>query len=92
MTPRSVAVSLSPPARLDTSRKIVVSAARPNSQPTRNARPVGRGFGVSNTSTAGMTENGERATTSASGTRSVNTDPQLPDIDGPFVARSSVRT
>jgi hypothetical protein len=35
-----------------------------------------------------MIDNGDSATTSASGMSSVSTDPQLPDIDGPFVALS----
>ena len=34
-------LSLRPPIRLDTSTKIAVNAARPTSQPARNARPVG---------------------------------------------------
>ena len=49
--------------RLDTSTKIAVIAARPNSQPARKARPVGRGRGVCSTSTAGMIDSGESATT-----------------------------
>src|SRR5215218_10149129 len=81
-----------PPARLDTSRKTVHKTASPNSQPVRNARPVGRGLAVSRTSTAGMIVNGDNATTSPSGTRSVSTDPQLPDIGGPFVAHPFRRT
>ena len=64
--------------------------ARTASRP-RKARPVGLGRGVCNTSTAGMIDNGDSATTSASGMSSVSTDPQLPDIGGPFVASSSVK-
>ena len=75
-----------PPTRPDTSRKMLVNAARPTSQPARNASPVGRGRGVCNTSTAGMIDNGESATTSASGMSSISTDPQLPDNARPFVA------
>src|SRR4051812_48138768 len=81
-------LSRTPPNRLDTSTKIAVSAARPTSQPARNATPVGLGRGVCNTSTAGMIDSGDSATTSASGMSSVNTEPQLPDIIGPFVASS----
>src|SRR5215208_7557545 len=80
-----------PPARLDTSRNTEHKPASPNSQPARNARPVGRGRAVSNTSTAGMMVNGDNVTTNPSGTRSVSTAPQLPDIDGPFVAPSPLQ-
>ncbi len=55
-----------------------VSATRPSNQPPRNARPVGRGRGVCNTRTAGMTDSGEIDTTSASGIRVVSTETQLP--------------
>src|SRR6476646_11831310 len=81
-------LSRTPPMRLDTSTKIAVSGARPTRAPARNARPVGLGRGVCNTSTAGMIDSGDSATTSASGMSSVNTEPQLPDINGPFVATS----
>jgi hypothetical protein len=54
-----------------------VSATRPSSQPPRKARPVGRGRGVCNTSTAGMTDSGEIDTTSASGMSVVSTEPKL---------------
>ena len=66
----------SPPSRLDTSTKIAVNAASPTTQPTRNARPVGFGRGVCSTSTAGMIESGERATTRARGMSSVSSEPQ----------------
>ena len=36
-------------------------------------------------------DNGDSATTNASGMSSVSTDPQLPHIGGPFVASSSVK-
>src|SRR3954452_6810150 len=70
-------LSPSPPSRLDTSRKIAVNAVSPISQPAKKARPVGRGRGVCNTNTAGMIDNGDSATTSASGMSSVSTDPDL---------------
>src|SRR6266404_5360400 len=75
-----------PPSRLDTSRKIAVNATSPSSQPARNAKPVGLGRGVCSTITAGMMDNGESATTSASGMSSVSTDPQSPDNTDPSVA------
>lgn len=46
----------------------------PTSQPIKNASPVGRGCGVCSTSTAGMIDSGDSATTSASGMSSVSTD------------------
>jgi len=55
----------------------VVSAARPTTQLARKARPVGRGRGDCNTSTAGMTDNGETATTNASGISVVSRELQL---------------
>ena len=75
-----------PPTRLDTSTKMRVNTVRPTSQPARNASPVGRGRGVCNTSTAGMIDSGDSATTSASGMSSASTDPQLPDNGRPFAA------
>src|ERR1700680_1579050 len=78
-------LSLSPPSRFDTSRKMAVNAASAISQPAMNARPVGRGRGVCNTSTAGMIDSGDSATTNASGINSVSTDPQFADIEGPFI-------
>src|SRR5580693_3619172 len=68
----------SAPSASEDATKTAVSAARPNSQPARKARPVGRGRGVCNTSTAGMIDSGETATTSASGIRVASTEPQLP--------------
>src|SRR5437763_13331840 len=59
--------------RLDSSRKTTANAARPISQPAKKDRPVGRGRGVCNTSTAGMIDSGEKATTKASGMSSVST-------------------
>src|ERR1700754_1901069 len=73
-------LSLIPPARPEISTNTVVRTASPNSQPARNARPVGRGRGVLSTSTAGMIDSGDNATTIASGMSSVSTDPQLLDI------------
>jgi hypothetical protein len=64
---------------------MAVNAASPISQPAMNARPVGRGLGVCNTSTAGMIDSGDSATTNASGISSVSTEPQFADIEGPFV-------
>ena len=69
----------SPPARLETSTKIAVYAVRPIRQPNRKATPACRGRGVCSTSTAGMMDSGDSATTSANGMSSVRTDPQLPD-------------
>ena len=69
-------VLFSPPSRLDTSTKIAVNAASPTTQPTRNARPVGFGRGVCSTSTAGMIDSGERATTRARGMSSVSSEAQ----------------
>src|SRR4029077_17307558 len=74
---------LRPPNRFDTSRKIAVSAARPTSQPARKARPVGRGRGVCSTSTAGMMDSGESATTNASGMSSVSTRSIVPETPTP---------
>ena len=56
----------------------------PDQPAGQEASPVGLGRGVCSTSTAGMIDNGDSATTSASGMSSVSTDPQLPDIGGPF--------
>ena len=72
----------SPPSRLDTSTKIAVNAASPKIQPARKARLVGFGRGVWSTSTAGMIESGETATTSASGMSSVNSEPEPTVICG----------
>lgn len=58
-----------------------VSAARPSTHPTRNARLLGRGRGACNTSTAGITVIGESAMTSPSGMSPVSTEPQLPTTD-----------
>ena len=55
-----------------------VRTTRPSNQPPRNARPVGRGRGVCNTSTAGMTDSGEIETTSASGISVASRETQLP--------------
>ena len=49
----------SAPSASEDETKTAVSVASPNSQPPRNARPVGRGRGVCNTSTAGMIDSGE---------------------------------
>ncbi len=68
-------------------RKIAVSAARPTSQPARKARPVGRGRGVCSTSTAGMIDSGESATTSASGMSSVSTRSMVPESDARYTER-----
>src|SRR5277367_4481013 len=68
----------SAPSASDDTTKTAVSAASPDSQPPRKARPVGLGRGVCNTSTAGMTDSGEIATTSASGISVASTEPQLP--------------
>ena len=75
-----------PPARPETSTKMAVNAVRPTSQPIRKARPVGRGRGVCSTSTAGMIDSGDSATTSANGMSSVSTDPQSPDNARPSAA------
>ena len=80
MTPSSAACRADHRPGWTTSTKIAVNAASPTSQPARKAKPVGLGRGVCNTSTAGMIDNGDSATTSASGMSSVSTDPQLPDI------------
>src|ERR1700722_11789088 len=66
------------PSTPDPAPKRAVNAASPNSQPPRNARPVGRGRGACNTSTAGMMVSGETATTSPSGMSPVSNDPALP--------------
>ena len=68
----------SAPSASEDTTKTAVSATSPNSQPPRKARPVGLGRGVCNTSTAGMIDNGEIATTSASGISVASTEPQLP--------------
>src|ERR1700722_7887868 len=78
-------LSRRPPSRSDTSTKMAANAASPTSQPAKNARPVDRGRGLCNTRTAGMIDSGDSATTNASGISSVSTDPQLADIEGPFV-------
>ena len=64
------------PSRPDTPTNNAVSAAIPISHPARNIRPVGRGRGVCSTRTAGMIDNGDRATTSASGMSSVSSEIQ----------------
>lgn len=53
-----------------------VTTAKPNSQPPRKARLLGRGCGECTTSTAGITDNGESAMTNASGTSPVSTETQ----------------
>jgi hypothetical protein len=58
--------------------KAAVSAVRPSSQPPRKTRLVGLGRCVCNTSTAGMIDNGETATTNASGISVVSRELQLP--------------
>src|SRR5271166_1593110 len=70
--------SRSAPSAPEDTTKTAVSAASPNSQPPRKARPVGLGRAACNTSTAGMIDNGEIATTSASGISVASTEPQLP--------------
>src|SRR5271166_4508582 len=66
------------PSASEDKTKIAVSAASPTSQPARKVSPVGVGRGVCNTSTAGMIDSGEIATTSASGISVVSTEPELP--------------
>ena len=66
-----------PPSSPETAMKIAVNTASATSHPARSARLVGRGRGVCNTSTAGMTENGERAITSAREMSPVSAEPQL---------------
>ena len=80
-----------PPSASEDATKTAVSAARPSSQPPRKARLVGRGRGVCNTSTAGMTDNGETAMTSASGISVVSTEPQLPVTGCIFALPGEVR-
>ena len=67
-----------PPSASEDATKTAVSATRPSNQPPRKARPVGRGRGVCNTSTAGMTDSGEIEMTSASGISVASTETQLP--------------
>src|ERR1700760_173732 len=66
------------PRRSEDATKAAVSAVRPSSQPPRKTRPVGLGRCVCNTSTAGMIDNGETATTNASGISVVSRELQLP--------------
>src|SRR6478672_1298783 len=66
------------PSASEEATKTAVSAANPNSQPPRKARPVGLGRGVCNTSTAGMTDNGDTEMISASGISVASSEPQLP--------------
>src|SRR5277367_3066158 len=68
----------SAPSASEDATKAGVSTTRQTNQLPRKARLVGRGRGVCNTSTAGMTENGEIAMTSARGTNVASTETQLP--------------
>ena len=70
-------LSRPPPNRSDNPMNTTVSAASPTTQPARKARPAGLGRGVCRTSTAGMTDSGDAAMISASGTTSARTEPQL---------------
>ena len=55
--------------------KTTVNAASPISQPAMKASPVGLGWSVCSTSsTAGIIDTGDSATTSASGTSSPSND------------------
>lgn len=69
-------VVLKPPSAPEAATKTAVTTAKPNSQPPRKARLLGRGCGECTTSTAGITDNGESAMTNASGTSPVSTETQ----------------
>jgi hypothetical protein len=60
----------------DNPTNATVTAASPTTHPARKPKPAGLGRGVCKTSTAGMTNSGDSATTSASGTSSASTEPQ----------------